>query len=103
MTSKVRETYKEPAAEKRWVVVQCHFCQHSFGILNTLSDCSVCGGKGTISVAGHTETCPVCRDNSTRGFRFYCLHCQRTSVILLKEPALTEETLTAEQRNEPKG
>jgi DnaJ-class molecular chaperone len=86
MTGKVRETCKEPAAEKRKVVVQCPFCQDSFGILDRLS-CPACSGKGIISVAEHTETCPVCRGKGPDGFRFYCLHCQRTSIIPMKEPA----------------
>jgi len=91
MTSKVRETYKELATEKGKVVVQCPFCQHSFGILDRLS-CLTCGGKGMISVARHTETCPVCLGKGTNGFRFYCLCCQRTSVIPMKEPVEAKET-----------
>ncbi len=90
MTSKARAKHKEPAAKKIMVEVECAFCQHSFGILSSFSNCSVCGGKGLISVAQHTEACPGCHDKGPDGFRFYCLHCQRTSVIPVKEPAVSK-------------
>jgi len=89
MTSKVRETCKEPAVEKRKVVVQCRFCQDSFGILDRFS-CLTYGGKGMISLARHTETRPICLGKDSNGFRFYCLRCQRTSVIPLKESAVAK-------------
>ncbi len=54
-----RATVKE-----KWVESKCAFCggtgRDPFKVLSPLSNCGVCGGKGTVRVKEPHETCPAC-------------------------------------------
>jgi len=51
-------------ATAKWVEIKCAFCggtgKDPFKVLSPLSNCGVCGGKGTVRVKEPYETCPAC-------------------------------------------
>lgn len=81
-----RTRYKEPAAKKEMVEVECAFCRGTgrdpFGIMSHLSNCSVCGGKGVVKVAKPNVTCRACDGTGIQPFtRLTCLACGGKGVV----------------------
>jgi len=42
------------------------------------TSCSVCGGKGHVSIAQPVETCRQCEGSGKRGTNVLCFHCAGT-------------------------
>lgn len=94
MARRRRATYKEPAVTKEMVEVQCAFCQgmgrDPFGVMSPLSNCSVCGGKGTVRVTEPYVPCRTCDGRGIQPFtRLTCLACGGRGVISVAEKTET--------------
>jgi len=72
--------------------VTCRFCDGTGIQPFTRLTCLACGGKGVISVAEKTETCPCCGGTGVDTANQYCLCCHGSGVIPVKEPVTVKGT-----------
>ena len=94
MARRRRAKYQESTIKNELVEVKCAFCQGTgrdpFGILSSLSNCSVCGGKGVVMVAEPHVTCRACEGTGVQPFtRLTCLACSGKGVIGVAEKTET--------------
>jgi len=76
------------------VTVQCAFCEGGgkdpFGVMSHLSNCSACGGKGTIRVRSPYVSCAFCQGTGVHpGTRLTCSLCGGTGARHVRGPTKT--------------
>jgi len=90
MAHKARATRKQPAIEREMAEAKCAFCQGTgrdpFGVMSPLSNCSVCGGQGVVTVVKPYVTCHACDGTGVQPYtRLTCLACAGKGVISVAE------------------
>lgn len=77
------------------VTVKCAFCNGTgkdpFGCLSVLSNCQVCGGKGTVRVEGPTMECRFCGGTGIQPYttdRLPCSACGGKGVVKAIDPSM---------------
>ncbi|MFH1435230.1 MAG: hypothetical protein ABIJ56_05905 [Pseudomonadota bacterium] len=57
-------------------IITCTFCRAAGVHPGSRATCTVCGGKGTVTVTGACGTCPACRGwGSPEGSGLPCSEC----------------------------
>ncbi len=82
------------AVDDTWVECRCAYCdgmgRDPFRVLPPLSNCGVCGGKGTVRIKEPFETCPACRGTGVYyRSRVSCRTCGGKGVVTVKREGET--------------
>ena len=87
-----RKTTASPKVGKKgeWVEIKCAFCQGKgkdpFKVLSPLSNCGVCGGKGTVRVQEPYRRCDACLGTGIYfRSRLSCGVCGGKGVVTIEE------------------
>lgn len=83
-------TQKAAVKEAKWVEIKCAFCggtgKDPFKVLSPLSNCGICGGKGTVRVKEPYETCGACLGTGVYyRSRLSCGTCGGKGVVTVKK------------------
>lgn len=74
--------------------IPCAFCdgmgKDPFGIMSPLSNCQVCGGKGTVIIREPAVVCAFCQGTGVhRDQRLTCTACGGRGMVCVQEPTMT--------------
>lgn len=96
---------KMAVKEGRWVAVQCAYCRGKakdpFGVPYPKSNCSVCGGKGTVRIEEPYIVCAFCQGTGIHPHRrLTCTACKGKGVVAIAEAVQTCPTCGGRGRAE---